>query len=98
MATVEVTFTALPTHVRTARLVATAVARRSGVAEALLEEDRLAGGEGCPGAEGGYRAEPAARLRRRRHRRAARRCRDQRDLGRDQHPDELAFVGRRERR
>src|ERR1700691_2585342 len=47
MATVEVTFTALPTHVRTARLVATAVARRSGVAEALLEEVRLAVGEAC---------------------------------------------------
>jgi anti-sigma regulatory factor (Ser/Thr protein kinase) len=47
MATVEVTFTPLPTHVRTARLVATAVARRSGVAEALLEEVRLAVGEAC---------------------------------------------------
>ena len=55
MATVEVSFTPLPTHVRTARLVATAVARRSGVAEALLDEVRLAVGElprsnetGCP--------------------------------------------------
>jgi anti-sigma regulatory factor (Ser/Thr protein kinase) len=47
MATVEVSFTPLPTHVRTARLVATAVARRSGVAEALLEEVRLAVGEAC---------------------------------------------------
>ena len=47
MATVEVTFTALPAHVRTARLVATAVARRSGVAEALLDEVRLAVGEAC---------------------------------------------------
>ena len=35
MATVEVTFTPLPAHVRTARLVATAVARRSGVDEAI---------------------------------------------------------------
>src|SRR5215472_8121861 len=42
MATVEMTFTPLPAHVRTARLVATAVARRSGVAEALLDEVRLA--------------------------------------------------------
>src|SRR6202167_813327 len=47
MATVEVSFTALPAHVRTARLVATAVARRSGVDEALLDEVRLAVGEAC---------------------------------------------------
>jgi len=47
MATVEVTFTPLPAHVRTARLVATAVARRSGVDEALLGEVRLAVGEAC---------------------------------------------------
>lgn len=47
MATVEVTFTALPAHVRTARLVATAVARRSGVPESLLDEVRLAVGEAC---------------------------------------------------
>ena len=40
-------FTALPAHVRTARLVATAVARRSGVDEALLDEVRLAVGEAC---------------------------------------------------
>jgi serine/threonine-protein kinase RsbW len=52
MATVELSFTALPAHVRTARLVATAVARRSGVDESLLDEVRLAVGEGhqlyCP--------------------------------------------------
>jgi serine/threonine-protein kinase RsbW len=47
MATGEVTFTPLPAHVRTARLVATAVARRSGVDEALLDEVRLAVGEAC---------------------------------------------------
>jgi serine/threonine-protein kinase RsbW len=47
MATVEVTFTALPAHVRTARLVATAVARRSGMAESLMDEVRLAVGEAC---------------------------------------------------
>jgi serine/threonine-protein kinase RsbW len=47
MATVEVTFSPLPAHVRTARLVATAVARRSGVDEALLDEVRLAVGEAC---------------------------------------------------
>src|SRR5512135_615152 len=47
MPTVEVTFTPLPAHVRTARLVATAVARRSGVEESLLDEVRLAVGEAC---------------------------------------------------
>ena len=44
---VEVAFTPLPAHVRTARLVAVAVARRSGVAESLLDEVRLAVGEAC---------------------------------------------------
>jgi serine/threonine-protein kinase RsbW len=47
MATVQVTFTPLPAHVRTARLIATAVARRSGVSESLLDEVRLAVGEAC---------------------------------------------------
>src|ERR1700729_4338244 len=47
MPTVEVSFTALPAHVRTARRVATAVARRGGVDESLLEEVRLAVGEAC---------------------------------------------------
>jgi anti-sigma regulatory factor (Ser/Thr protein kinase) len=47
MATVEVAFTPLPAHVRTARLIATAVARRSGVDESLLDEVRLAVGEAC---------------------------------------------------
>jgi anti-sigma regulatory factor (Ser/Thr protein kinase) len=47
MAMVEVAFTPLPAHVRTARLVAVAVARRSGVAESLLDEVRLAVGEAC---------------------------------------------------
>ena len=47
MATVEVTFPPLPAHVRTARLVATAVARRSGMDESLLDEVRLAVGEAC---------------------------------------------------
>ncbi|MEV7908395.1 ATP-binding protein, partial [Streptomyces anulatus] len=44
MATVELTFSALPAHVRTARLVATAIARRTGVEESLLDEVRLAVG------------------------------------------------------
>ena len=47
MATVELSFTPLPAHVRTARLVAAAVARRSGVDESLLDEMRLAAGEAC---------------------------------------------------
>jgi anti-sigma regulatory factor (Ser/Thr protein kinase) len=47
VATVELTFSALPAHVRTARLVATAIARRTGVSEALLDEVRLAVGEAC---------------------------------------------------
>ena len=47
MATVELRFSALPAHVRTARLVAAAVARRSGVDEAVLDELRLAVGEAC---------------------------------------------------
>jgi anti-sigma regulatory factor (Ser/Thr protein kinase) len=45
--TVELRFSALPAHVRTARLVATAVARRCGVDEAVLDEVRLAVGEAC---------------------------------------------------
>ncbi len=56
MATVEMTFTPLPVHVRTARLVATAVARRSGVQEALLDEVRLAVGEACSRAVEAHRA------------------------------------------
>ena len=54
MATVELSFPALPSHVRTARLVATAVARRSGVDEALLDEVRLAVGEACSRAVEGH--------------------------------------------
>lgn len=46
-ASVELTFSPLPAHVRTARLVATAVARRGGVEESMLDEVRLAVGEAC---------------------------------------------------
>ncbi|MET9089642.1 ATP-binding protein [Streptomyces sp. NPDC004237] len=52
MATVELRFSALPEHVRTARLVAAAVARRAGVDEAVLDEVRLAIGEACSRAVG----------------------------------------------
>lgn len=47
MAVVELSFSALPAHVRTARLVAAAVARRCGVDETVLDEVRLAVGEAC---------------------------------------------------
>lgn len=47
MPTVELSFSALPAHVRTARLVAAAVARRAGVDETVLDEVRLAVGEAC---------------------------------------------------
>ena len=47
MATVRLSFSPAPVHVRTARLVGVAVARRAGVAENLLDEVRLAIGEAC---------------------------------------------------
>ena len=47
MATVTVSFTPLPAHVRTARFIAASVARRAGVAEAVLDEIRLAVSEAC---------------------------------------------------
>lgn len=64
MATVDIRFTALPAHVRTARLIALAVARRTGVSEELLDEVRLAVGEACSRAVGVHAkhapAEPVA--------------------------------------
>ncbi|MGW7331095.1 ATP-binding protein [Streptomyces sp. NPDC054840] len=56
MATVELRFSAQPEHVRTARLVAAAVARRVGVGEAVLDEVRLAVGEACSRAVGLHRS------------------------------------------
>lgn len=47
MPSVRLSFSPAPAHVRTARLVGVAVARRVGVAEELLEEIRLAIGEAC---------------------------------------------------
>jgi anti-sigma regulatory factor (Ser/Thr protein kinase) len=47
MSTVKLAFSPAPVHVRTARLVGVAVARRAGVAEDLLDEVRLAIGEAC---------------------------------------------------
>lgn len=47
MSTVRLGFSPAAAHVRTARLVAVAVARRAGVAEEVLDEVRLAVGEAC---------------------------------------------------
>lgn len=47
MPTVALSFSPVPEHVRTARLVAVAVARRAGLSEVALDEVRLAVGEAC---------------------------------------------------
>ncbi|WP_337062406.1 ATP-binding protein [Kineococcus sp. G2] len=47
MPTVDLRFTPLPEHVRTARLVAVSVARRAGFGEEQLDEIRIAIGEAC---------------------------------------------------
>jgi anti-sigma regulatory factor (Ser/Thr protein kinase) len=47
VATVSLRFQPAPEHVRTARLVAVATARRAGLDEARLDEVRLAVGEVC---------------------------------------------------
>lgn len=47
MATVRLRASPTPAHVRTARLVATALARRAGVVEPVLDEIRVAVGEAC---------------------------------------------------
>src|ERR1700749_69424 len=52
MRTVRLAFSPTPAHVRTARLVAVATARNSGVAESALDEIRLAVGEACSRAVG----------------------------------------------
>jgi anti-sigma regulatory factor (Ser/Thr protein kinase) len=62
MATVRLEISATPAHVRTARLVATAVARRSGVDDAALDEIRLAVGEACSRAVGLHRDHAPAEL------------------------------------
>jgi anti-sigma regulatory factor (Ser/Thr protein kinase) len=55
MRTVRLEISPTPAHVRTARLVAVAVARQSGVSESLLDEIRLAVGEACSRAVGLHR-------------------------------------------
>lgn len=47
MATVELALSPLPIHVRTARMVSVAAARRVGLPEESLDELRLAVGEAC---------------------------------------------------
>ncbi|RKS06426.1 anti-sigma regulatory factor (Ser/Thr protein kinase) [Nocardiopsis sp. Huas11] len=47
MATITLTISALPAHVRTARLMAATVARRAGIAASAIDEIRLAVGEAC---------------------------------------------------
>ncbi|CUU58405.1 Anti-sigma regulatory factor (Ser/Thr protein kinase) [Parafrankia irregularis] len=47
MPTVELRFAALPGHVRTARMIATAVSRRAGVPVGAIDEIKLAVGEAC---------------------------------------------------
>lgn len=47
MGTVRLRFSPMPSHVRTARLVAATVARRVGMPEPVVEEIRLAVGEAC---------------------------------------------------
>jgi anti-sigma regulatory factor (Ser/Thr protein kinase) len=47
VSTVELAFAPLPAHVRTARLIAVAVARRAGFNAEVLDEVRLAVGEAC---------------------------------------------------
>jgi serine/threonine-protein kinase RsbW len=52
MALVELLLTPLPAHVRTARLVVVAAARRAGLDDELVDELRLALGEACSRAVG----------------------------------------------
>lgn len=55
MPTVRLAFSSVPRYVRTARLVAVAVARRAGVSEDMLDEVRLATGEACGAAVARHR-------------------------------------------
>lgn len=59
MALVELLLSPLPAHVRTARLVAVAAARRAGLDDELVDELRLALGEACSRAVGLHRRHAA---------------------------------------
>jgi len=64
MAHVELLLSALPAHVRTARLVVVAAARRAGLDDSLVDELRLAVGEACSRAVGLHRTHaPDAQVR-----------------------------------
>jgi len=56
MATVELRFSALPEHVRTARLVAVSLARKAGLDDETLDEVRLAVGEAATRAVGRHQS------------------------------------------
>lgn len=60
MPTVELRFAALPAHVRTARLLAAVLARRSGIDESLIDEVKLAVGEACARAVGIHQSSAGA--------------------------------------
>jgi serine/threonine-protein kinase RsbW len=62
VATVELRFTALPAHVRTARLVAVSLARRAGIEDEVLDEVRLAVGEAATRAVGRHEVACPAEL------------------------------------
>jgi serine/threonine-protein kinase RsbW len=62
VSTVELSFAPLPAHVRTARLIAVAVARRAGFNAEILDEVRLAAGEACARAVESHRRSGAADL------------------------------------
>jgi anti-sigma regulatory factor (Ser/Thr protein kinase) len=62
MPTVRLAFSSVPRYVRTARLVAVAVARRAGVSEDMLDEVRLATGEACGRAVARHRRHGIAEL------------------------------------
>jgi hypothetical protein len=60
MPTVELQISALPVHVRTARLIAAALGRRLGLDAATIDEVKLAVGEACSRAVGVHIAAEAA--------------------------------------
>ncbi|HVF19318.1 MAG TPA: ATP-binding protein [Mycobacteriales bacterium] len=60
MATVQLGFSPVPANVRTARLIASTVGRRSGLDDSLVDEVKLAVGEACARAVGMHRRHDVA--------------------------------------